>query len=55
MDVPLATNNIGIQHGFKGYRRKSSTFCQMADVGGLFVFFDWTGLNCNDINNYLHK
>ena len=38
MDVPLATNNIRILQGFKGYRRKSSTLCQMADVDGLSVF-----------------
>ena len=38
MDIPLATINIGIQHGFKGYRRKSSTFRLQADVGGLSAF-----------------
>ena len=38
MDIPLATNDIGIRNGFKGYRRKSSTFCPPADVGGLSAF-----------------
>lgn len=40
MDVPLATNDIGIQQGFKGYRRKSSTFCQTADVDWLSAFIE---------------
>jgi len=35
MDIPLATHIIGIWQGFKGYRRKSSTFRLQADVGGL--------------------
>lgn len=35
MDIPLATNDIGIQYGFKGYRRKSSTFCTTTGVDGL--------------------
>lgn len=35
MDIPLATNDIGIHQGLQG-RRESSTFCQnMADVVGL--------------------
>lgn len=40
MDIPLATNDIGIRNGFKGYRRKSSTFCPPADVGGLSAFME---------------
>ena len=39
MDVPLALNDIGIRSGFKGYKRKSSTFCHQADVVGLFVYY----------------
>lgn len=39
MDVPHAANHIGICNGFKGYRRKSSTFCQQADVDGLSAFY----------------
>jgi len=39
MDVPLALNHIGIRTGFKGYRRKSSTFNRKADVDGLFAFY----------------
>lgn len=35
MDIPLAQNHIGIRSGFKGYRRKSSTFNRKADVEGL--------------------
>lgn len=40
MDVPLELNHIGIHSGFKGYRRKSSTFNRKADVVGLSVFID---------------
>ena len=40
MDIPLATNNIGIRNGFKGYTRKSSTFCPTAGVGGLSAFME---------------
>lgn len=32
MDVPFVLNNIESKKGFKGYGRKSSTFCQLADV-----------------------
>ena len=39
MDVPLALNNIGIRNGLKGYKRKSSTFSQQADVDGFFAFY----------------
>lgn len=39
MDVPLAQNHIGIRSGFKGYRRKSSTFSHQADVDGLFALY----------------
>ena len=39
MDIPLAQNHIGIRTGFKGYRRKSSTFSHQADVDGLFVLY----------------
>jgi hypothetical protein len=40
MDVPLATNDIRILQGFKGYRRKSSTFRLLADVDGLSAFIE---------------
>lgn len=40
MDVPLATNDIRILQGFKGYRRKSSTFRLLADVDGLSVLLE---------------
>lgn len=33
MDVPLALNDIEIRQGLKGYKKKSSTFSHMADVG----------------------
>ena len=39
MDVPLALNHIGIFNRFKGYRRKSSTFNQKADVEGLSALY----------------
>lgn len=39
MDIPLEQNHIGIRHGFEGYKRKSSTFNQKADVVGLSAFF----------------
>ena len=39
MDIPLALNHIGIHSGFKGYRRKSSTFCHQTGVVGLFGFY----------------
>ena len=35
MDIPLVHNDIGIPTGFKGYKRKSSTFNRKADVVGL--------------------
>lgn len=35
MDILLATNEIRIQQGLKGYKRKSSAFCQTMDVDGL--------------------
>ncbi len=38
MDVPLALNYIGILHGSKGYKGKSSPFSHKADVGGLSAF-----------------
>lgn len=38
MDVPLALNDIGIRYGFKGYKRKSSTFSHKAVVEGFSVF-----------------
>ena len=48
MDVPLATNNIGIQIGFKGYRIESSTFCPTADVVGLSALKSYIVLkSCN--------
>ena len=37
MDIPLATNDIGILYGFKEYRRKFAMFCQQAGVDGLFA------------------
>jgi hypothetical protein len=46
MDVPLALNDIGIQKGLKGYKRKSSTFSSKTDVVGLSVL--WI-----DFGNYL--
>lgn len=39
MDVPLALKDIGIRHGLKKYKRKSSTFCHLADVVGLSALF----------------
>ena len=39
MDVPLVLVNIGIQQGFKGYKRKSSTFCYWVDVDGLSALY----------------
>lgn len=39
MDVPLALKDIGIRHGIKGYKRKSSTFCHLTDVVGLSAFY----------------
>lgn len=41
MDIPLATINIGIRNGFKGYTRESSTFRLQADVDGLSAFMDF--------------
>ena len=40
MDVPLELKDIGIRHGFKGYKRKSSTFSPKTDVVGLSAFID---------------
>ena len=39
MDVPLAHYDIGIRHGLKEYKRKSSTFSLKADVVGLSALF----------------
>ena len=39
MDVPLKLNDIGIRIGLQGYKRKSSTFSLMTDVGGLSAFY----------------
>ena len=39
MDVPLALTDIEVQQGFKGYTRKSSTFCHQTGVVGLFGFY----------------
>jgi hypothetical protein len=39
MDAPLALANIEIQHGFKGYKRESSTFCYWVDVDGLSALY----------------
>ncbi len=44
MDVPLAHYDIGIRHGLKGYKRKSSTYCHLADVVGLSALFTMTTL-----------
>ena len=41
MDVPLAINDIGIRNGLKGYKRKSSTFSQQADVVGLSAYISF--------------
>lgn len=38
MNILLVTNDIGIRHGLKGYKRKSSTFSPKADVVGLSAF-----------------
>lgn len=38
MDVPLVLKDIGIRHGLKGYKRKSSTFSQKTGVVGLSAF-----------------
>jgi len=38
MDVPLALNNIEVRYGFKGYKRKSSTFSPKTDVVGLSAY-----------------
>ena len=35
MDVPLALTDIEVQQGSKGYKEKSSTFCQQTGVVGL--------------------
>ena len=40
MDVPLVLNHIEIRTGFKGYKRKSSTFNRKADVEGIFVLYN---------------
>ena len=37
MDVPLAINDIGIRNGLRENKGKSSTFCLLADVVGLFA------------------
>lgn len=39
MDIPLAQNYRGIRNGFKGYRRKSSTFNRKAGVEELSALF----------------
>ena len=39
MDVPLELNDIGIQKGLKGYKRKSSTFSSKTDVVGLSALY----------------
>ena len=39
MDIPLAQNYIEILKGFKGYKRKSSTFNRKADVDELFALY----------------
>lgn len=38
MDASLALNHIGIRNGFKGFKRKSSTFSLQTDVVGLSAF-----------------
>lgn len=50
MDVPLALKDIGIRHELKGYKRKSSTFCHLADVVGLSALFTMATMR---ITNYL--
>lgn len=45
MDVPLALNDIGVQQGFKGYTRKSSTFCHQTGVVGLSAIYKPSILN----------
>ena len=39
MEVPLALYDIGIRIGFKGCRRKSSTFNRKAGVEGLSALY----------------
>ena len=50
MDVPLALNDIGICYGFKGYKRKSSTFSLQTDVVGLSAL---SAMATMRITNYL--
>ena len=40
MDVPLALTDIEVQQGFKGYKRKSSTFCHQTGVVGLSALYE---------------
>ena len=40
MDVPLATDDIRIHKGLKGYRNNSSTVCPAADVDGFSAFIE---------------
>ena len=50
MDVPLALKDIGIRHGLKEYKRKSSTFSPKADVVGLSASFTMAKMR---VTNYL--
>jgi len=43
MDVPLALINIGIRQGLEGCK-KSSTFCRMTNVVGLFGLYNVWGI-----------
>ena len=43
MDVPIELYNIEIQNGFKGYKRKSSTFSPKTDVVGFSAYFIFHG------------
>lgn len=38
MDVPLALNDIEIRQGLMRFKRKSSTFSHLADVGDFLCF-----------------
>ena len=51
MDVPLAINDIRIQHGFQGYTRKSSTFNRKAGVGGLSILSRSPDVVLNYVNH----
>ena len=55
MDVPLALTDIEIHHGLKGYKGKSSTFSQQADVVGLSALVKIIKLQWLQIEKLYHK